>query len=679
MKYDFKGWATKNDLRCADGRTIRKNAFKGNDGQKVPLVWQHMHNQPENVLGHAILENRDNGVFAYCSFNETVKAKSAKELVKHGDITQLSIYANKLQQDGGDVLHGVIREVSLVLSGANPGAQITNVVMHSEFGDTYESESEAYITTGTSAIELYHSEEGDDMDKNKTVGDIVDTMSEEQKEVMYTLVGLANDGGSIETKDKTTFNKVIDSMNEEQKNVLYAMVGKATEDTKSAAKHDAMDDDDDADDIADQIFEDEDGDLVDEDGYLVDENGHYLTEEDLRNEENIEEDEKMSRNIFENKNANVEDTAAVHADIQAVLENAAKNGLKVNLDDVIAHAMERGGFTLEHDITFGNELQHGITDLGLLFPEAKTLNAMPDFIKRNTEWVSTVLSGIKKAPFSKIKIQHADITADEARARGYIKGDLKVDEVFSLLERETDATTIYKKQSFDNDDMIDLAKPAFINWVRAEMRLMLNEEIARCILLGDGRPAMVDGARNRAKVDPTKLIPVYNDADLYCIKHSVGLATNATNTQIALAMEEAFLNARKDYKGSGNPILFTTTQSLNQMLLARNAIGDRMYKTEAELATALRVSKIIEVPVMEGVTRTDTSGVEHTLFGLVFNTSDYISGTNAGGAVRGYDNFDIDYNKHKYLMETRLGGMINKPYAAIQIETHIVTSDEAAG
>lgn len=576
-RFDFSGWATKANLKCSDGRTIMKDAFKHNDGQTVPLVWNHQHNDPNEVLGHALLENRDEGVYAYCTFNDTESGKTAKLLVQHGDVNALSIYANQLKQKMSNVLHGNIREVSLVLAGANPGASIDSIIMHGE-----ESDEEAIIYTGEE-ITLAHSSdakdsEGTTKEDNKMADDIKKTDGEE------------------------TVADVFNTLSEKQKTVVYAMIGQALEDA-------GVTDDDDED--------------------YEDEMGHS------------EGDDYMKRNVFDNDEQ--QDDVLSHAAMETIIGDAKRFGsLK---ESFLAHADE-----------------YGIEQIDYLFPEAKTLNNPPEFIKRDTGWVSTVMGAVHHTPFSRIKSVFANITEDEARAKGYIKGNLKKEEVFSLLKRTTTPTTIYKKQKLDRDDVIDITDFDVVAWLKSEMRIMLDEEIARAILIGDGRLSSSDDKINEANIRP-----VVSDAELYTIRQKVSVAANATDDDKAKAMIKAAVKARKNYKGSGNPTFFTTEDWLTNALLLEDTQGHRLYKNDSEVAAAMRVSKIVTVPVMEGVKGPEGGD----LIGIIVNLADYNVGADKGGAVNMFDDFDIDYNQQKYLIETRCSGALIKPYSAIELELDV--------
>lgn len=573
MKYDFSGWATRNNIKCSDGRTILKDAFKQHDGQTVPLVWNHQHNESANVLGHAVLENRDEGVYAYCTFNDTEAGKNAKLLVEHGDVTALSIYANQLKQKGSNVMHGTIREVSLVLAGANPGAFIDSVIRHGEF-----CEDEAVIYTGEE-LTLQHADDPSDKadEKDKKGDDEVDN-------------------------NEKTIKDVVDSMSEEQKNVLYALVGQALEGKEMAQS------------------------AIEE------------------NENNIEEDggeQEMKHNVFEGKETENKDVLS-HDAMETILKDAKRYGsLK---ESFLAHAES-----------------YGIKDIELLFPDAKNVNMPPDFIKRDDSYVQKVMRGVHHVPFSRIKSMHANITADEARAKGYIKGNRKKEEVFTLLKRTTTPTTIYKKQKLDRDDVVDITDFDVVAWLKMEMRMMLDEEIARAILVGDGRLSDSDD-----KINETCIRPISKDDDLYCVKASVAAAAAATDDDIAKAFIKTVIKSRKEYKGSGSPTLFTTEDVITNCLLLEDKNGRVIYDTVDKLATALRVKEIVAVEVMEGA-KTTVNKVEKPLMAIMVNLVDYYVGADKGGAVNMFDDFDIDYNQQKYLMETRCSGALVKPYSAVAV------------
>lgn len=573
-RYDFSGWATRANLRCSDGRVILKDAFKDNNGKEVPLVWNHQHNDPYNVLGHALLENRDDGVYAYCTFNNTDSGKQAKLLVQHGDISSLSIYANQLRQNGNNVVHGEIREVSLVLAGANPGAFIDQVLQHGE-----TTEDEAVIYTGED-IYLYHA---DDEGEKKT-----DTNN--------------NTNASNNTKDNAsnndeTIGDIFDTLTDKQKTAVYAIIG----------------------------------DIVSGDS------------EDNSDDEELEGgNDNMKHNVFDQDDTRQEDTL-MHDAMTAILGDGKRYGsLKESF--------------LQHAETYG------IDQIDWLFPDEKNLTNTPIFIQRKMEWVSELMNRVHHTPFSRIKSMFADITEDEARAKGYIKGKMKKEEVFSLLKRTTSPTTIYKKQKMDRDDIIDITDFDVVTWLKAEMRLMLDEEIARAALVGDGRLASDDD-----KINEQNVRPIWTDDDLFTIKATFTLSSSATEDDKAKEFIRTAIKARKDYRGSGNPILFTTEDILTDCLLLTDEIGRDLYETVDKLATKLRVSKIVTVPVMENLTRTSGSDTL-ALYGIIVNPADYNVGADKGGAINMFDDFDIDYNQQKYLIETRCSGALTIPYSAIALE-----------
>ena len=572
VDHDFSGWGTKNDLECSDGRIIRHNAFAECDGATVPLVWNHQHNDPYNVLGHACLENRDDGVYVYGKFNDTEQGRNAKLLVEHGDISALSICANKLKQQGPNVLHGVIREVSLVLAGANPGAFIDSVISHGE--DDGET---AIIYTGES-IELYHAEEDKEEKTNMAEGET--TKSENTK---------------ADSKEKTV-QDVIDTMNQEQQDVLYYLVGAARDDV----------------------------------------------EPDETDSDETEEDSNMKHNAFD----------------------AASNSANANTVETLSHAeeMEIIGDARRYGSLRESALQHGVEQIDYLFPDNKNVTDTPIFIQRDTTWVGQFLNATHKTPFSRIKSLFADITEDEARALGYIKGKYKKEEVFSLLKRTTDPTTVYKKQKMHRDDVVDIADFAVVNWIKTEMRGMLDEELARAGLVGDGRLASSDD-----KINEQCIRPIWTDEDLFTIKarfDSTGLSTEDEKMDQFI---RTAIKARKNYKGSGSPIMFTTEDVLTDLLLMKDKMGRDLYETPEKLMKKLRVRDIATVPVMEGLTRQD-SGSTYTLMAIIVNPVDYNIGADKGGAVNMFDDFDIDYNAQKYLIETRCSGALIKPYSAIAVE-----------
>jgi HK97 family phage prohead protease len=581
-KFDFSGYATRVDLQCSDGRIIRKDAFKHNDGQIVPLVWQHIHNDVSNVLGHALLENREDGVYAYGTFNDTEAGKQAKALVEHGDIKSLSIYANQLKQNANNVVHGDIKEVSLVLAGANPGAFIDNLEIAHGDGTYERDDSEAIIfPTEEDVISLTETEIGHadaESSKEPTVGEIFDSMTEEQRAVCYAIVAHALETVGSDTTDKDDKN--------------------------------------------------DDGETT-----------HSDDDQNNLEHSNKGGDDPMKKNIFDKETKSTENTLA-HADVVAIINDAKRYG------------------SLKE-----SALAHGITNIDYLFPDATNLDTPPQFIQRDNGWVKKVMSSVHHTPFSRIKSTFADITEEDARAKGYIKGSLKKEEVFSLLKRTTTPTTVYKKQKLDRDDVIDITDFDVVAWLKSEMRVMLDEEIARALLVGDGRLSSSDD-----KINESNIRPIWNDADLYTIKASFDVTADETADQKARAFIKAAIKARKNYKGSGNPVLFVTEDMLTDCLLLEDTTGRVIYDSVGKLATTMRVSEIITVPVMENLTR--TSGTDTmTLHGIIVNLDDYNIGADKGGAVNMFDDFDIDYNAQKYLIETRASGALIRPYSAIVIES----------
>lgn len=611
--YDFSGWATKFNIKCADGRTIRESAFKQNDGKVVPLVYMHDHYDPENVLGHALLEYRPpEGVYSYLKFNNTSRGQHAKEMVRNNDVLSLSIYANNLKEDKttGEVFHGAIRELSLVLAGANPEARIDMPYLEHADGESFEAE----IFCGEQELELYHSEEaaeseeGEDMAKDnteeRTVQDVLDEMSEEQQKVVAYL------------------------LDEKEKEVLES--------------------------------------LEDEEEYEDDED--YEDEEDDEEEyDDSEEEEEMKHNAFDS--ATRTDNYLSHDDMKAIIDSAVHS--KASLRDTVEAHMEDG--TLSHAVPMDGMVgpssetasqTYGVRDLDMLFPEPKSLNNPPEWIKRETGWVDVVMNGVHHTPFSRIKSQYANITEDDARARGYIKGKQKKEEVFTLLKRTTTPQTIYKKQKLDRDDITDITDFDVVAWIKGEMRMMLDEEIARAILIGDGRDTDSDD-----KIHELNIRPIAKDVDLFNIKASVNVKADATDDVVAKTFIDTVIRSRKKYKGSGNPVMFTTADMLTEMLLLEDGIGHKLYKSIAELTTALRVSRIVEVEVFEGQKIDDED-----LAAVIVNLQDYNVGADKGGAVSLFDDFDIDYNQYKYLIETRCSGALIKPFSAITVTVNRVSA-----
>ena len=579
-KYDFSGWCTRTNLKCSDGRTILKDAFKENDGQTVPLVWNHQHNDPFNVLGHALLKNCEDGVYSYCKFNDTESGQAAKQLVEHGDVTALSIYANQLKQQGSNVLHGAIREVSLVLAGANPGAYIDSIISHGE-----ESDEEAIIYTGED-ITLSHAEDENseedeslkhaDEDKGET-----NNMEEETKKP-------ENQEGEETVED------VWNTLSEKQKTVVYAIIGQALEDEG----------------------------------------------EDQNNQQG---EDQMKQNVFDKDDQN---NSLSHDAMNTIIGDAKRYGSMK--ESFLAHAQE-----------------YGIENVDYLFSDGKADSPVPGFIKRDTGWVSKVMAGVTHSPFSRIKSLFADITEDDARAKGYIKGNLKKEEVFSLLKRSTTPTTIYKKQKMDRDDIVDITDFDVVSFLKSEMRLMLDEEIARAILVGDGRLSSSDD-----KINEQNIRPIWKDEDLYTIKQTVNVANGATDSDKAKEFIKSVIKSRKNYKGSGEPTLYTTEDVLTDCLLLEDTTGRVIYDSVEKLRNTLRVKEIVTVPVMEGLSR--MSGSDNLdLMGIIVNLKDYKVGADKGGAINMFDDFDIDYNQQKYLIETRCSGALVKPYSAIALECKV--------
>lgn len=610
---DFQGWASKNNLLCTDGRVIRENAFAHQNGAVVPLVWNHRHDTPSAIIGKATLVNKPDGVYCYGLFNNTKFGNMCKELVSHGDVTSLSILANQLKQKGHDVMHGMIREVSLVLAGANPQAFIEDMdLAHGE-----DAEYEARIFPQEPIICHGDDDFEEQAPENTTAEENPEgnPTNEGEPESEPTPVNQNREENPVENNndqlqhadDNRTVADVIDSMNEEQQKVLYALLGQALTENK--------------------------------------------------------EDNTMAHNAFEG--AAVQ-RAQLTRDDFALLAKEAKacSSLK---EAVLAHMDDMEGLSdaLMH-------ADYGITDIEYLFPDDRNVTRQPQFIQRDMSWVSGVMSGVHHVPFSRIKSVFADITADEARAKGYLKGKLKKEEVFTLLKRSTTPQTIYKKQKLDRDDIIDIVDFDVVAWLKSEMRMMLNEEIARAILVSDGRSTASDD-----KIKEDNIRPIWTDADLYTIKVGIDSVTYNDDDKLAKEFIRQCIKSRKDYKGSGNPALYTTEEMLTNMLLLEDGIGHRLYKTEEELRTALRVSKIVTVPVMEGLTREVTHEIDskayiHSLMGIIVNLTDYTVGADKGGAVSMFDDFDIDYNQQKYLMETRCSGALTKPYSAITIESYAV-------
>ena len=639
--YDFGGWATKANLLCSDGRIIRENAFEECDGKRVPLIWNHKHGDPNAVLGHALLENRRDGVYAYCTFNNTESGQNAKLLVQSGDVDQLSIYANKLKQRGRDVIHGIIREVSLVLAGANEGARIDSVIMHSD--DSYE---EGYIYTGELLEEvdpLSHADtnkKGEtDMagetkkpvsESEETIADVFDTLNEKQKNVVYAMIGQImeeKEGGVKETEPEEQPEEEIKHACGGSNPKKKKTVEHAKEDTDEEMPE-AETEDDGEETIAD-VFDT----LTDKQKTVV-----YALIGNILEENGIEGgNNTMKHNLFDQETEQTD--VLTHADMEEILEDARDCG---SLSKAV--------------------LQHGIEQIDYLFPDAKAIDTVPGFIKRDDTWVADVMGAVWKSPFSRVKSIFADITEVDARAKGYIKGNMKTEEFFSLLKRVTTPTTIYKKQRIDRDDVIDITDFNVVAWLKTEMRMMLDEEIARAILVGDGR-----SASSNDKINEQNVRPIWTDDDVYTVKAAINVGASATDAEKAKAFIRMCKKSRKDYKGSGNPVLFMPEDILADCLLLEDKNERIIYETVDSLATALRVRKIVTVPVMEGLTR-EVGSNTHTLAGIYVNMVDYNVGADKGGAVNMFDDFDIDYNQMKYLIETRCSGALIKPYAAVALE-----------
>ena len=607
--YDFKGVATQYGIKCADGRTLLPGAFKGCNGKKVPLVWNHGHKNVENVLGHAVLEEVGNQVIAHCKLNNSPKAQHARFALQNEDLAALSIYANDLQ-GGRNVSHGTIREVSLVLAGANPGALIDTASIAHSMGMEYDFDddeiTEAYI---------YHNVEG----TIEAEDEVDDTQNEGEQELAHADEGEKEEPKKEADKKDPTAKEVFDSMNEDQKTLLLAMVAEATE-----------------------------------------------------GKESTEEEKDMKHNVFDSEYTTADGPVISLADRKQVLADIKRYG---SLSESIKHHMEDPNGALAHAITpanyptneDGSTQTYGIANIDWLFPDVKNFTSgAPEFIMRDQTWANKLLSAVHHTPFSRVKTMFADITADEARAKGYIKGNLKYEEVFTLLKRKIDPQTIYKKQKFDRDDIVDITDFDVVAWVKQEMRGMLNEEIARAILVGDGRSAAYED-----KISEDHVKPVYNDSELFTIRVKLPYIANESEDARAKRIIRNAIKARKDYKGSGNPTMYTTADIKTDMLLLEDSQGYSLYKTENELATKCRVKEVEEVEILQGVNRSETVESVTTVYDLaaiIFNPTDYNVGTDRGGEINTFEQFDIDYNQQKYLMETRISGALVRPKSAIVIE-----------
>ena len=621
--YDFCGWVTRNDVECSDGRTIKRDAFAHQDGAVVPLVWNHNHKSVNDVLGHTILENRPEGVYGYSFCNDTEMGRNLKEAVRHGDIVAYSIWANKLKHNGANVCHGDIVEVSMVLKGANPGAFIEDISMSHSM---YDGEDNcARIYTGEPLM-LY-----DEYDEETDVIEHADSEAAPVAQVLETF----ND-------DQLRATAILIAQAEDRIRAEY--------ESKSTVSHSDEDEDEDED--------EEEPETIEEDS----------EDEELEHSDLNEGEEDMKTNVFDQTETSKGYLS--HSDIENIFAEA-KSGRRTlresfnDYTDSLAHADGDSGIEYSTDVQ-----DYGVNDPSFLFPEARALNNPPDWIKRPTDWVAFVMNGTKHTPFARIKSVYANITADEARAKGYIKGKRKTEEVFTLLKRTTTPQTIYKKQKLDRDDIIDITDFNVVSWIKGEMRIMLNEEIARSILVGDGRLASSDD-----HISEEHIRPIWKDDELFTIRKTIKKITTADPEADMEAMAKEFIRAairaRKDYRGSGNPALFTTEDWLTSMLLIEDGIGHALYKSEQELCTKLRVSKIVTVPVLEGLSYNSKD-----LIGIFVNLSDYNVGADKGGEVNMFDDFDIDFNQYKYLIETRCSGALIKPYSAIVIEAGTVNPSQ---
>ena len=648
--YDFAGWATKNNIRCSDGRTIMHGAFSADNGKRVPLVWNHQHDNVRNVLGHADLEERPEGVYAYCSFNNTEHGQDAKDCVKHGDIVALSIYANQLKQNGANVIHGAIREVSLVLAGANRGAVIDSVLEHGELSD----DSAEISFVGYGDIEIHHSdldEQDDDYEDEELDDYQEDDEAEENEEDDDENLQHA-DNGEVKKEEKKddgeTVADVMNTLTDKQRKAVAIIIEQAIADSKgdnsmSHADGDAQNDAENDDETVEDVYNT----LNEKQKKVV----NFLIGEALKNKDS-EGGSEMKHNVFEGSE-NVQNTIS-HAEIHEICRVGKQMG---SLKAAVDQAYEEG--VLEHA-----EGDYGINNIDYLFPDAKAMTTEPELIKRDMGWVDDVFNGVHRTPFKRVKSVFADITEDEARAKGYIKGKFKKEEVFTLLKRTTDPQTIYKKQKLDKDDLEDLEDNFnVLPWIKNEMNMMFREEVARAILIGDGRPSSSDD-----KIQENHIRPIYNDEDLFTVKVPVEVKSGATEDDIARALIKAMVKARKQYKGTGNPTFFTTEDYLTDCLLIENTLGERLYKSEAEVATAMRASKITTVEPMENKTISITNegrSTSYPLMGVLVNLTDYNVGAKNGGKTDFFEDFDIDFNQQKYLYEARMSGALKKPFSAI--------------
>ena len=640
-KPDFSGWATRNDTKCADGVTIRQNAFAEQSGKKVPLVWQHKHEEPVALLGHAYLENRPEGVYAYAYCNDTESGEHAKNVVRHGDVSNFSIFANKLKKIGQNVMHGTIREVSLVLAGANPGATIDVPYIEHVYSD--EDITEAYIYHDDDELYVSNSDDGGKMD-NRTVGDVVDSMTDEQRDAMEFM---------IQASLEEALSHSDEDYDDDDEEYVYV-----DEDGNVVA---VVDDDGNpyVDDDGDYVYVDEDGNVVDvDDEDDEDDEGYVYVDEDGNVVDVDEEDDDVRHNVFENDYEGYTDDYISHAEFAAVVEDASKSGrssLGAALNDAFGEDTIQHAFPTNEG---GGEQKYGMSNIGYLFPDYRMTEDMPGFIKRDTGWVSNFLNAAYRSPFSRIKSVFANITEDEARAKGYVKGKEKVEEVFILLKRVTAPCTVYKKQKIDRDDILDITSFDVVRLIKAEMRIMLDEEIARAALIGDGR-----AASHQDKIKEDGIRPIAKDASLYNIR--LDLTAKATDDASVRAQKfiDNIIRKRKEYKGTGMPTLYITEDMLADLQLMRDTTGRDLFTSVDQIANKLRVKEIVAVPIFDGF----KLDVTKTLVGIIVNPYDYGFGTDKGGEVSMFDDFDIDFNQYKYLMETRCSGALRVPYSAITI------------
>lgn len=756
-QYDFAGWATRNDVRCSDGRVIMQDAFADQDGKSVPLVWNHNHSSVDNVLGHAMLQNRDEGVYAYCYFNDTPAAKKARELVKHGDITSLSIYANQLKHNGTNVMHGTIREVSMVLAGANPEAFIDSVLTHSDNGsdifaddgtiymglplehsgvksdddqkdpdedadeDSDEDAKDENSKSDDSVTEKKDSSDEDDSevddestesstrkkkkrpvnvseDKSSDVADVLGSDSDDESEDKSDEKNDKNDEDNAmsntmrHSDDDRTVADVINSMTDKQKAVAFYVItqalapynisfdgfdddddedvpaSKQSKSMKHAATNNSSDSDETVGDVLDSLTDEQMNVIKYIIGQVLEDNG--ITADDVKkvNSGSAKEDDSMSHNVFD-RTIDPSDTLMHNADCDfSVMVSDMRQYDKLS-QSMLAHGVDIEDISMSDYLAHGD---YGMTNIDVMFPDAKTVANQPFMITRDLSWVPAVMGAVSHTPFARIKSIAADLTEDDARAKGYLKGKLKKEEVFPLLKRVTTPTTVYKKQKLDREDIISITDFDAVVWLKAEMRTMLDEEIARAILVSDGRSASAED-----KINETCIRPIWTDDAVYTIKSTMKFTAAPSEAELAAAVVDQAVLARKDYRGSGNPALFTTEDMLTRMLLMKDTLGHRLYKTEEELATAMRVSKIYTVPQMENLTRTPATGEtaltgkKPILDGIIVNLKDYTVGTDKGGAVSMFDDFDIDYNQQKYLIETHISGALTTPYSAIVLEHYV--------